>query len=73
MRGLGFHSYIAQGSDIGGGVIDGLASMDPACKGSLSPKPVSCFLVFDLEPLSECSRRIASDYRAHADAYSDPR
>lgn len=33
MHGLGFDSYIAQGSDLGGTVIDGLAQTD-ACKGT---------------------------------------
>jgi len=33
MKGLGFTSYIAQGGDIGGTVIDCLAGMFPECKG----------------------------------------
>lgn len=33
MKGLGFKSYIAQGGDVGSGVIDGLASQFDECKG----------------------------------------
>jgi microsomal epoxide hydrolase len=34
MKGLGFSSFIAQGSDIGGVVVDFLGSMFDECKGT---------------------------------------
>lgn len=33
MRGLGFTRYIAQGGDVGSGIVDGLATMFDECKG----------------------------------------
>ena len=35
MKGLGFTSYIAQGGDVGSGIVDGLATYFDECKGEL--------------------------------------
>jgi hypothetical protein len=41
MTGLGFKSYIAQGSDIGSSVVDCMGNMFTECKGTSVP----CLLV----------------------------
>jgi hypothetical protein len=42
MKGLGFTSYIAQGSDVGGTVIDYISTMFDECKST-------CTLLLNLE------------------------
>jgi hypothetical protein len=37
MKGLGFTSYIAQGSDVGGTVIDYISTLFDECKSESSP------------------------------------